>query len=160
MTVIKHIAGPAARHHGRIAILVACGGPVSDFTLIIPARTAPGFVSRHFDNIPAGSGCGVRETADGHTNTVAVIASRSHTVTAPATGTVTVRLTDSFVLKPTPSRPPSPGQRLSNPRFEPANPEFRGTRHPAEREWRLTRLGLRRSSQQVVVSVAGGVDRA
>jgi hypothetical protein len=40
VTVIKHITGPAARHHGRMAILVACGGPVSDFTLIIPARTA------------------------------------------------------------------------------------------------------------------------
>jgi len=99
LTVIKHITGPAARHHGRIAILVACGGPLEDFAFDISARTGPGSVTRHFDNIPAGSRCNVRETADGHTNTVAVVASGSHTVTVPATGSVTVHLTDTFAVK-------------------------------------------------------------
>jgi Domain of unknown function (DUF5979)/Thioester domain len=103
LTVIKHITGPAAHHHGPIAILVTCGGPVEDFAFDIPARTGPGTVTRHFDNLPAGVRCNVRETADGHTNTVAVAAaSRSHTVTIPASGAATVDLTDHFVAKPAP----------------------------------------------------------
>ncbi|MBV9809613.1 MAG: hypothetical protein JO286_20685 [Solirubrobacterales bacterium] len=109
LTVIKHITGPAARHHGRIAILVACGGPVFDFAFDIPAGTGPGSVTRHFDNIPTGLRCNVRETADGHTKTVAVsAASRSHTVTIPAAGSVTVRLTDRFVHAAAVTRPPAP----------------------------------------------------
>jgi hypothetical protein len=96
LTVIKHIAGPGARRHGRIAILVACGGPLNTFSFIIPAHTGPGSVMRHFDNIPAGSRCKVTETADGETNTVAVAARGGRTVTLPATGTVTVHLTDRF----------------------------------------------------------------
>ena len=106
LTVIKHITGPAARHHGRIAILVACGGPVFDFAFDIPARTGPGSVTRHFGNIPAGSRCNVTETADGHTNSVAVVASASHTVTIPATGSATVRLTDRFTVKAAPAPRP------------------------------------------------------
>jgi Domain of unknown function (DUF5979)/Thioester domain len=100
LTVIKHITGPAARHHGRIAILVTCGGPVEDFVFEIPAGTGPGSVTRRFNNIPAGVRCAVTETADGHTNAVAVVASGGRTVTIPATGSATVRLTDSFTVRP------------------------------------------------------------
>ncbi|MBV8954673.1 MAG: hypothetical protein JO179_11080, partial [Solirubrobacterales bacterium] len=106
LTVIKHIAGPAAREHGRIAILVVCGAPLYDFAFVIPARSGPGSVTRHFDNIPAGSRCNVSETANGHTSTVAVVASGSGRVTVPARGTVTARLTDRFAVKVTPAPPP------------------------------------------------------
>ena len=41
LKVTKTIAGRAARKHGRIAILVACGGPLYDFVFRIPARTPP-----------------------------------------------------------------------------------------------------------------------
>ncbi len=105
LTVIKHITGPAARDHGRIAIMVDCGGPLEVFTFVIPAHTGTGFVTRHFNYIPSGLRCTVRETADGHTNTVAVAASGSHTVTISASGNVTVHRTDRFVVKATPPFP-------------------------------------------------------
>ncbi|MBV9192973.1 MAG: thioester domain-containing protein [Solirubrobacterales bacterium] len=107
LTVIKHITGPAARRHGPIAILVACGGPVEDFAFEIRARTGPGSVTRHFDNIPAGSHCNVKETANGHTNTVAVTASGSGRVTIPARGSATARLTDRFSVRVAPAPRPS-----------------------------------------------------
>lgn len=106
LTVIKHIAGPAARRQGRIAILVACGGPLEDFTFIIRAGRGPGAVVRHLDNIPAGSRCSVTETADGHTSAVAVVATGSRSVTIPASGRVTVDLTDRFTVRTVPPPPP------------------------------------------------------
>ena len=105
LTVVKHISGPAARHHGRIAILVTCGGPLEAFSFDIPPGTGPGSVTRHFDYIPSGLRCQVVETAKGHTNAVAVTASSSRTATIPATGSATVRLTDSFTMR-TPAPPP------------------------------------------------------
>jgi hypothetical protein len=99
VTVIKHITGPAARHHGRIAILVSCGGPLEVFSLDIPAGTGPGSVTRHFNHIPSGLRCQVVETANGQTSTVAVAASGSRTVTVPAFGSATVSLTDSFTIR-------------------------------------------------------------
>ena len=39
LKVAKTIAGRAARQHGRIAILVACGGPLNDFAFLIRAGT-------------------------------------------------------------------------------------------------------------------------
>jgi Domain of unknown function (DUF5979)/Thioester domain len=100
LTVTKTIAGPAARQHGPIAILVACGGPLNDFSFVIPAHTGPGSSSRHFDGIPAGSRCTVTETADGHTNTLAVVATGGRTVTIPARGRASVHITDRFTIKP------------------------------------------------------------
>jgi hypothetical protein len=109
LTVIKHITGPAARRHGRIAILVACGGPVFDFAFVIPAHTGPGLVTRHFDNIPAGSRCAVTEVAVGRTNRVTVVATgRRQHATIPATGTAIVRLSDKFTRAVTITRPPRP----------------------------------------------------
>lgn len=66
LKVTKTIAGPAARQHGRIAILVACGGPLHAYAFDIRAHVT-GSVSRHFNGIPAGSRCTVSETANGHT---------------------------------------------------------------------------------------------
>jgi len=106
LTLTKTIAGPAAHRHGRIAILVTCGGPVFNFTFVIPANTGPGSLTRHFVNIPSGSRCTVTETANGHTNTVAVVVSGSRTVTIPAKGSTAVHLTDRFAVKP--PRPPAP----------------------------------------------------
>ncbi|MBV9809742.1 MAG: thioester domain-containing protein [Solirubrobacterales bacterium] len=100
LKVTKTIAGPAARHHGPIAIQVACGGPLNDFMFLIPARIGPGSVSRVFDGLPAGSRCTVTEVGDGHTRTVAVVASpRRKTVTIRASGTVTAHLTDTYHSK-------------------------------------------------------------
>jgi Domain of unknown function (DUF5979) len=78
LTVIKDITGPVARHHGPIAILVSCGGPLEEFTLDIPAATGPGSVTRHFDNIPAGLRCTVTETATGGTSTVSAAVIGGH----------------------------------------------------------------------------------
>jgi len=105
LKVTKTIAGPAAHQHGPIAIEVACGG-LFDSAFLIPAHTV-GSVSRYFDGLPAGSRCTVTETEDGHTNTVAVVASaRGKTVTIPANGTASVHITDRFRIKPVPPRPP------------------------------------------------------
>jgi TQXA domain-containing protein len=95
LRVTKTIAGPAAREHGRIGILIDCGGPVYDFAFIIPAHSRAGSVSRAF-TVPAGSVCTATEPTDGHTSTVAVAASGGKTVTVPANKTVTVHLTDIF----------------------------------------------------------------
>jgi TQXA domain-containing protein len=96
LKVTKTIAGPAARQHGPIVILVACGGAPNNYVFRIPARIGAGSVSRTF-SVPTGSRCTVTETADGHTGTVAVVASGSgKTLTIPADATVTARLTDIF----------------------------------------------------------------
>ncbi len=76
LKVTKTIAGPAARKHGRISILVTCGDPLHTYAFHIPARTGPGSVSRSFADLPAGSRCTVTETADGHTDTVVVATDR------------------------------------------------------------------------------------
>jgi hypothetical protein len=108
LTVIKHITGPAARLHGRIAILVACGGTLENFTFIIPAVTGPGFVTRHFDQLPPEARWTVTETATGGTANVSVAATgTSHTVTIPDAGPVTVRLTDTFTIRTPPPPPPA-----------------------------------------------------
>ena len=65
--VSKTIAGPSAGLQGQIAVLVSCGGPVYDFAFVIPAGAAAGTVSRFFNELPAGAGCTVTETEDGHT---------------------------------------------------------------------------------------------
>ena len=97
LEVTKTIAGPAARHHGRISILVACGGPLNDFVFDIAAHTGPGSVSRHFPDLPAGTHCTVTETADGHTGTVSVVGGRKHAeVTVAANRETTAHLTDIF----------------------------------------------------------------
>ncbi len=106
LKVTKTIGGPAAGHHGRIAILVACGGPLNNFTFFIRARTGAGSASRYFSRLPAGSRCTVTETANGHTGTVAVAATGRHKVTIRANGVVRVHLTDRFAVRR--ARPPTP----------------------------------------------------
>ena len=59
--VIKEITGSGAGQQGEIAILVACGGPVNNFVMRIPAHTPASSVSRFINNIPAGSDCLVSE---------------------------------------------------------------------------------------------------
>jgi Domain of unknown function (DUF5979)/Thioester domain len=97
LKVTKTIAGPAARQHGRISILVDCGGPLHTYAFLIPAHTGPGSVSRYYPDLPAGSRCTVTETTDGHTSTVAVAATgKGRKVTIHANRTATVHLTDTF----------------------------------------------------------------
>ena len=106
LKVTKTIAGRAARQHGRIAILVACGGPLHDFAFLIPAHTVAGSVSRYFDGLPAGSRCTVTEVAVGRTGTVTVVAiGKRQKVTIRADGRATVHLTDTFSRRA--PRPPS-----------------------------------------------------
>ena len=103
LTVTKTIAGPAARRHGRIAIVVACGGPLHTFAFLIRARTGAGSMSRYFDDLPAGSRCTVNEAKDGHTRAVAVRASATRKrVTVRSAGGVTARLTDRFSFRAKP----------------------------------------------------------
>ncbi len=110
LRVTKTIAGPAARQHGPIAILVACGGPIRVFAFRIPAHTGPGSVSRVFSGLRAGSRCTITEIEDGHTSTVAVAASAKHrTVTIHANRTATAHLTDTFSRRASSVAPVSGG---------------------------------------------------
>ncbi len=103
LKVTKRIAGRAARRHGRIAIVVACGGPLRTFTFHIRARTGARSVSRYFNDLAAGSRCRVSEARDGRTRTVAVRASaRRRTVTIRSAGRVTARLTNTFSFRARP----------------------------------------------------------
>ena len=96
LKVTKTIAGSAARRHGRIAILVACGGPLRTFAFHIGAHTVAGSVSRYFPDLRARSRCVVTETVDGHTHAVAVAARSHRTVTIRANRSVTAHLIDRF----------------------------------------------------------------
>jgi Domain of unknown function (DUF5979)/Thioester domain len=99
LRVTKTIAGPAAGQQGRIAILVACGGPLHTYAFIIPAHTRARSVSRVFPNLPVGSRCTVSEAADGHTSTVHVVASGAKRATISASGGRFVHLTDTFSVR-------------------------------------------------------------
>ena len=102
LKVTKTIAGSAARHHGRISILVACGGPIHTYAFLIPAHTGHGSVSRFYPEIPAGARCTVTETTDGHTATVSVVTTgKRKKATIHADRTTTVHLTDTYSPKPT-----------------------------------------------------------
>ncbi len=97
LKVTKTIAGPAARQHGPISILVVCGGPIHTYAFRIPAHTSAGSVSRYYPELPPGSRCIVTETEDGHTATANVVANGSgKKVTIRANSTATVHLTDIF----------------------------------------------------------------
>ncbi len=97
LKVTKRIAGRAARQHGRIAILVACGGPLYDFVFRVSARTRNSVVSQWFGGIPDGAHCSVTEVAVGRTGKVAVVArGKRHRVTIGANRRTTVRVTDTF----------------------------------------------------------------
>jgi Domain of unknown function (DUF5979)/Thioester domain len=99
LRVTKTIAGPAAGQQGRIAILVACGGPLHTYAFIIPAHARAGRVSRVFPNIPAGSRCTVSEAANGHTSTVDVVASGAKKATISSSGGAFAHLTDTFSVR-------------------------------------------------------------
>jgi hypothetical protein len=97
LKVTKTIAGPAARQHGPIAILVSCGGRLHAFAFLIPAHTAPGSISRVFSGLRPRSRCTVTETADGHTASVTAVATgKRKTVTIHPGRTASVHLTDTF----------------------------------------------------------------
>ncbi len=96
LKVTKTIAGAAAHQHSDIEILVACGGPLKTFDFIIPAHTGAGSVSRHFDNLVAGSRCTVTETAAGGNSTVDVVALGKHKAIIRPNRTATAHLTDIF----------------------------------------------------------------
>ncbi len=97
LRVTKTITGRAAGHRGRIAILVACGGPLEAFAFRIAPRAHAGSVSRWFAGLPAGSRCTVVEVAVGRTSKVAVVAiGRRQKVTVRANRRATVHLTDRF----------------------------------------------------------------
>ena len=54
LRVSKTIAGPAAGEQGRIAILVACGGPLRTYAVLIHAHGAAGTVLASFPTSPPG----------------------------------------------------------------------------------------------------------
>ncbi len=106
LKVTKTIGGRAARQHGRIAILVACGGPFHAYAFHIRGHVA-GSMSRHFNGLGAGSRCAVIEVANGHTARVAVVAKgRRKRVTIRANRRATAHLTDTF--RPRLPKPPPP----------------------------------------------------
>ena len=103
--VVKTIAGAAARQHGGIAILAACGGPLHTYVFRIRAHTAAQSVPRYFNGLPAGARCTVNEVEVGRTSTVPVKAiGRRHRVTIRANGKTIVHITDTFrhVVNPLP----------------------------------------------------------
>jgi Domain of unknown function (DUF5979) len=96
LKVTKTIAGPAARDHGHIAILVACGGS-QNFAYLIRAQTGAGSGSRYFNQLAAGSHCTVTEVLAGRTSTVRVVATgRRQKVTIHANSLAAVHITDTF----------------------------------------------------------------
>ena len=106
LKVTKTIGGRAARQHGRIAILVACGGPFHAYAFHIRAHVA-GSVSRYFNGLGAGSRCAVIEAANGHNGRVAVVAKGNHKkVTIRANRRATAHLTDTFRPRARPKPPP------------------------------------------------------
>ena len=100
LKVTKTIAGPAAGQQGPVAMLVACGEPLSTYAFLIPAHTRHGSASRVFPDRPAGTRCTVTETTDGSTSTVAVAVSATGPRNAiiHANRTTTIHLTDTFSL--------------------------------------------------------------
>ena len=112
--VIKEITGSGAGQQGEIAVLVACGGPVNNFVMRIPAHTPVGSVSRFITNIPAGSDCLVSEPITGRTDAVAVAAhGGGQTVSVAADGTATAHLTDRFTAVAAPSSPAAASPALA-----------------------------------------------
>ncbi len=104
LKVTKTIAGPSAGQQGPVAMNVACGGgPLHTFAFRIPADTGRGSVSRVFPNLPVGARCTVTETADGHTATVDVVATRRREATIPVNGRATVHLTDTYSPRAAPN---------------------------------------------------------
>ena len=98
LRVTKTIGGPAARLHGRIAILATCGGR-NAFVFSIPAHRRSGTVSRSFAGLPAGSRCRVIEVVTGHNRTAILAGARTRQrVTIRAGGIVTAHLIDRFEL--------------------------------------------------------------
>ena len=97
LQVIKTIAGRAARLHGDIAFLAACGGPLHTYVFRIRARTAARSASRYFNGLPAGAQCTVTEVEVGRTSNVRVVAiGRRQRVTIRPNGTSSVRIRDTF----------------------------------------------------------------
>ena len=95
--VTKTVTGAAAGRQGQVEILVSCGGPVHEYSYVLPAGTPAGSLPRRFDGIPAGSTCRVTETVDGHTSSVTatVVGSGQEVLVSPAsTGAVTI--TDTY----------------------------------------------------------------
>ncbi len=99
LEVTKTITGPAAPKHGHVAILVECGGPVHAYAFLIQAhlsRTVPD----HLNDLPAGSHCTATETSDGHTGTIAVVATGTRKkTTIRANHSATLHLTDIFATR-------------------------------------------------------------
>jgi TQXA domain-containing protein len=103
LRVIKTVAGSDARLHGRITILVSCGGPGNQFVFTIAAHTAAGSVSRYFGGLRAGARCTASEVAVGRAGGLIVIASGSRTVTIRPSALAIARLKDTFIPAPVPS---------------------------------------------------------
>jgi hypothetical protein len=101
LRVTKVIAGPAAGKQGGIAILVSCGKPAKSRVLRIPTWTRAGTTSQLIHGIPAGSTCTVTELVNGATRWVSVLVKGGRqSVTVPAGGTATVRMTDIYTPVP------------------------------------------------------------
>jgi hypothetical protein len=109
LTVTKHLAGAAAGKQGRVGILAVCGGTLQAFVLVIPADHAGGPVSQVFNGVGGGSKCLVAELIDGHTDTIKVVATDPRqTVTVPAGGAASARMTDTFTAVTASSTPSVP----------------------------------------------------
>jgi hypothetical protein len=103
LLVTKTIGGDGAGQQGQIEILVDCGQPLNQYAFTIPAGAPAGTVSRSFPDIPAGLTCTITETANGSTDTVAVVVTGSpQSVTITAAGTATATLADDVVAAPPP----------------------------------------------------------
>ncbi len=108
LRVTKTITGPAASQHGPVSILVACGDPVHAYTYHIPAHVT-GTKSIYFSRIPADSRCTVSETANGHTQTVRVVATTTNEKTTISPNRIaTTHLTDSY-MRARPVQAPTTG---------------------------------------------------
>jgi TQXA domain-containing protein len=105
LEVDKTITGTTAGKQGPITIHVSCDkGPALDDITIPAGAKAP--QPKTYTEIPAGAVCTVTETADGHTEKVAVAVDGSgQTVTVPANGTVKAGIIDTYSV-------PAPGSLI------------------------------------------------
>ena len=97
LKVTKTIAGPAARQHGRISILVVCGGPLHTYAFRIPAHTLPALcraITPSSRPDPAAPSPRPRTATLPRSNVVANGSGKK--VTIRANSTATVHLTDIF----------------------------------------------------------------
>ncbi len=99
LLVNKIINGPAAGQQGAVTVQTVCNGTALSPTLTVGAGAAAGTYSQTYNNVPVGSACTVRETANGATSSVSVTTTGAgQTVGVPGAHVAEADITDTYSL--------------------------------------------------------------